>query len=108
LLVADYSTVSDILKDGFVELNENQQFAYHLKLDSSELQEDTIQVTYRITQSSDPTNSKTYRLNGQPNLSEQFSVNRTEEVYNITVDVEGITKTGDVFKRTMVDSVYVD
>lgn len=108
LLVAEYSKASEVVTGGSAELKGNQQFSYQLNIDSSEVQENSIRATYRITQSSDPKNNKTYRINGQATLSQQFSVEQTGEVYNITIDIEGLTKSGEPFKRTVIDSVYVD
>src|SRR5699024_1289353 len=108
LLVADYDTKGDLLQGGTGHVDQSQQVSYQLNLNPKEVQANSIKATYRITQSNNPANSKTYYINGQTNVSQNFSVTKNEEVYNITIDIEGLTKSGKPFKRTVIDSVYVD
>jgi len=108
LLVADYDTKADLLQGGTGLVDQSQQVSYQLNLNPKEVQSNSIKATYRITQSNNPANSKTYHINGQTNVSQNFSVTKNEEVYNITIDIEGLSKSGKPFKRTVIDSVYVD
>lgn len=108
LLIADYDTAFDALKKGTAELINHKEFTYDLRIDSTEVQPQSIHATYHMTQASDPSNEQIFHIKEQSNLSKRFSVTESGEVYNITIDIEGVTKAGEDFKRTIVDSIYVD
>ncbi|MEN2768555.1 esterase/lipase family protein [Ornithinibacillus xuwenensis] len=85
-----------------------EQLTYHLHANTAEVQEKTLKATYQITQSSNPENSKTITISGTENLSKTLPLMEKNQVYNITIDIEGLTQNGKPFKRTIVDSVFVD
>jgi len=105
LLLADYTA------DPIIERNEvsASKGTYHLKVDPDQVQLDTLKATYHITQSGSPDNSEVYSAKGlNLNLDETIIFDEIDEVFNITIDVEGLTKTGEPFNRTIIDSVYAD
>jgi len=105
LLLADYAAAPIIERNEVSASKEN----YHVEVDHNQVQQDTVKATYNITQSSNPKNSEVYSVKGlNINLSDTIIFEETDEVYNITIDVEGFTETGEVFNRTIIDSVYAD
>lgn len=107
LLVANYEAANKILHTNNSTTNGSSQITYQLNADPEIVEEKSLQATYKITQSSNPANSKTLTVKGSNNLSKTMTVNNRNEVYNITIEVEGITKQGKPFKRTIIDSVFV-
>lgn len=108
LLVADY-TAGGKIKDSHLLYNDgDEHLRYELDIFSSLIQKDSLKVTYHMTQSSDPKNSQIFQLTGDTDLSQTISLSEPDEVYNFTIDIEGLTKSGHLFKRTIIDSVYVD
>ncbi|GLO67637.1 esterase/lipase family protein [Oceanobacillus kimchii] len=107
VLMVDYKTTEKIIHNSNVEFNANQKPTYHLKVNSETVQENTLQATYHITESGTD-NTKTYRTTGKSILAEELSLENKNSVYNITIEINGLTKTGERFTRTIVDSVYAD
>ncbi|MFA1822097.1 esterase/lipase family protein [Virgibacillus oceani] len=107
LLVADFTADSIIIRNEMSDSAAMLQSNYYFEVDQKQVQGDTVKATYRVTESSNPENSTIYTTSGL-HLSEILEFDRPNEVYNITIDVEGRTKTGEVFKRTIIDSVYAD
>ena len=108
LVVADYDKQTDVLKGSAAQEHTKRQFNYQLEMNDSAIQTDSLQITYKITQSDDPSNRQTYHSSGKTSPSQLFSVKNSGEVYNITIDIEGLTTEGDPFTRTVIDSVYID
>jgi hypothetical protein len=105
LLIADY-TAAPLIERNEISASKG---IYHVKMDRTQVRQDTIKATYHITQSSNPENSEVYSAKGlNINLYDTIVFEGTDEVYNITIDMEGLTETGEVFKRTIIDSVYAD
>jgi hypothetical protein len=103
LLAADYTTAPIVLRNELSAL----QDVYHVEVDREQVQEDTIKATYYITQSNNPDHTEVYLSEGlNLSLDETIVFGERDEVYNITVDIEGLTETGEVFNRTIIDSVY--
>ncbi|BAC14908.1 hypothetical conserved protein [Oceanobacillus iheyensis HTE831] len=107
LMVVDYKTKGKLILNNNVELSAKQQPRYNLQVNAEAVQEKTLQATYHITESGTD-NTKTYRTKGNFNLAKELSVDKKSSVYNITIELKGLTKTGETFTRTIVDSVYVD
>ncbi len=106
-----YLLVADLKKEPYMqaELIKNftmQDDLYQLNIDTKHLIEDSLSATYHLTESAKPNNEKKWTVKGKSNLSQQLKLDKANTVYNITVDIEGITNDGHTFKRTIVDSVY--
>src|SRR5699024_11510869 len=54
LVVADYDKQTDVLKGSVAQEHAKQQFNYQLEMNDSAIQQDSLQITYKITQSDDP------------------------------------------------------
>lgn len=107
LLVAQYESP---LNDAFhVARGKRQglQMNYQLSMRTDQIQADKVKAVYRITDTNHPENTKTYTIHGKTDLSQQLEFTKSNTVYNITIDLEGITKAGASFTRTIIDSVYV-
>lgn len=103
LLIADYTAAPIIVRN---EVSASQN-VYHVEVDRNQVQQDSIKATYYITPSNNSDKREVYFSEGlNLNLDETIVFEGRNEVYNITVDIEGLTKTGDVFNRTIIDSVY--
>ncbi|MFS0750324.1 esterase/lipase family protein [Oceanobacillus sp. 1P07AA] len=107
VLMADYKTTPKIIRNSKLEFNENQKNTYNLKAIPETVQENTLQATYHVTESGTD-HTKTYRTTGKADLSENLTFVNKGKVYNITIEINGLTKEGEPFTRTIVDSVYVD
>ncbi|SES93990.1 hypothetical protein SAMN05216389_103262 [Oceanobacillus limi] len=105
LLVTNYQTKSKVVLHDKLHSMNSQQLTYQLKVDPQYVQEKSLRATYHVTQSSNPNQSKTYTVTGLANLSQTISLDLPHEVYNITIDIEGVTNKGETFKRTIIDSV---
>lgn len=106
LLVADYDADAKIKQKHPVA--KNKELTYQLTADPAKIQTDSLHATYRIIESANPANVKELSVKGTDVSSQALVLDKKDTVYNITVDVEGITKSGKPFKRTIVDSVYLD
>jgi len=112
LLTVDYDTSQKIKSvkkatDDKVGLKHNDSFVYQLEVDPNQVEPSSLKATYRITDTKHPENSKTLSTGGKADLSRSLSFDHGDTVYNLTIDVSGKTKSGDVFKRTVIDSVYI-
>ncbi|WP_047984190.1 esterase/lipase family protein [Ornithinibacillus californiensis] len=108
LLVTSFNSSTKLQNAGKVKASNSMQMTYHLTANTEEVQENTLTATYHITESNNPVNSKKLSVAGSKNLSKVLTFNTAKEVYNITIEVEGLTKNGKPFKRTIIDSVYVE
>ncbi|WP_164214536.1 hypothetical protein [Virgibacillus sp. YIM 98842] len=105
LLIADYTAAPIIERNDISASKKN----YHVEVDRTQVQQDTLKATYHITQSGNRENSEIYSAKGlNLNLDETIIFEESDEVFNITIDVEGLTETGEFFNRTIIDSVYID
>ncbi|WP_026909242.1 esterase/lipase family protein [Paucisalibacillus globulus] len=104
LLVANYETENDLINFKKSKTNDASKIAYNITSNSKLIQEKTLQATYTITQSNNPSNTKTLFSKGD--LSNNLTFDKPNEVYNITIEVKGLTINGKPFKRTIIDSVY--
>ncbi|UJL45652.1 hypothetical protein KFZ58_14820 [Virgibacillus sp. NKC19-16] len=113
LLVANYDTemkldLGEKTEKEIASLQKDQQLTYNLNVNNSkEVLEDTVKATYHVTESGNPKNSETWFVAGDANLSQELTFDKQNQAYNITIDIEGSTKDGNVLKRTIIDSVYV-
>ncbi|WP_231495821.1 hypothetical protein [Paucisalibacillus sp. EB02] len=105
LLVANYETPNKLLHSNQSPIKDSAKINYQVISNIDLLQEKTLKATYTVAQSSNPSNSKT--ILAKENLSKVLTFEHSKEVYNITIEVEGITKNGNPFKRTIIDSVYI-
>lgn len=108
LLVADYEAPKIVAKSNIGIAKKGNKLIYDLATNSKYIQSDSISVTMNVSQSNNPTNHQTYHLDGKMSLSQDLYITQSDEVYNITTDIEGLTKQGKRFTRTTVDSVYVE
>ncbi len=81
------------------------KITYNITPDKNVVQENSLKATYTITQSRNPTNTKTTTAEGK--LSQVLTFDYSNEVYNITIQIEGLTKNGHPFKRTIIDSILI-
>lgn len=77
---------------------------YHIN--NKALDPNTMEITYRITPNDNEDSTQTITTTGNQSLSQNLHLNK-QTLYNITVDIEGKTKSGELFKRTMIESVYI-
>jgi len=104
LLMADFQTKPKLYQAK--KHMEMGQLNYHLDIDTSQVIEESLQATYHVTDTKNPSKTKTFSVNGSANMSQRIQLNQADTVYNITIDISGKTKEGHHFKRTVVDSVY--
>ncbi|WP_106496308.1 hypothetical protein [Lentibacillus sp. Marseille-P4043] len=102
---ADFQTAQQKLYRSQKEM-ENNQLTYDLNIDFSQVIDESLRVTFHVTDSKNPSNTKTFLATGNADLSQAIQLNQAGTVYNITIDIKGKTKEGYVFGRTVVDSVY--
>lgn len=113
LLVANYDTGMKLdlgvkTEKDMASLQKDQQMTYKLKVNNSkEVLEDTVKATYHVTESDNSKNSETWVITGDAILFQELTFDKQNQAYNITIDIEGLTKDGNVFKRTIVDSFNV-
>lgn len=103
LLVANFNSEHYI--DQSIQLDKHN---YVLQLDNRKLQEDRIIATYYLSEAGKPETEKKWTVKGKPNLSQKLPFKKTNTVYNLTIDIEGVTKKGNPFNRTIIDSIFVD
>ena len=104
LLMADYET-DDKLKLNHGRAN-NQAETYQLTVNKSNVQEASLRATYHIVESGNPENVKILSVRGNADLSQALVFDKKNTVYNVTIDIAGVTKSGNPFKRSIVDSIY--
>lgn len=107
LLQASFDSPSLLTTGHNSKLVTNSQLPYELKADQSNVAEKSLMATYHITQSNNPDNKYSVTVKNAHDLSRALTFPKKGEVYNITIDIEGRTKDGAPFKRTIIDSVYV-
>lgn len=88
----------DIVKD---------EVTYHILSDNRQLAKKNMKATYRITSTNTDEQPQTFTVTGDQNLTQKLKLSK-RTLYNITIDVEGETKVGHKFNRTIIDSVYVE
>lgn len=107
LLVATFDSPTKLAYRSNTRIVQSNEMIYQLQANSHSVEENSVKATYEITQSNNPSNKKSFTVQGTPNLSQLIPFHNRDEVYNITIDIEGRTKSGEKFKRTIIDSVYV-
>ncbi len=105
LLTADYDSRSLIARNESIDYSHGM--TYQLEMESSQVEEQSLTATYRVTDTKDPRNSKTYTVKGTADLSKSLTFSNTNTVYNITIDIDGKTQSGHPFKRTIIESVMI-
>jgi hypothetical protein len=108
LLVATFKDVASKIIQTEKTKSNKASLNYQLHVDLNAVREGSLKATYNVTQSNNPANSKTFTAKGKKMLSQILTFSNNHEVYNITIEIEGMTKKGKPFKRTIIDSVYVD
>ena len=106
LLVADYEANAKIQYYHARGENQNKALTFDLTANAFNVQEDSLRATYHVIESGNMNNVKKWSVKGNENLSQTLTFDKKNKVYNISVDITGITKSGYPFKRTVVDSVY--
>ncbi|MFC0302211.1 esterase/lipase family protein [Virgibacillus soli] len=111
LLLADYDATSKLhtqtrTKEQLSKLHATNQFFYEIEHDAAVVQTDSLQATYHITNTKNPQSTQTITATGKDALSQYLTFTQHDTVYSITIEIEGKTKAGELFKRTMVDSIY--
>ncbi|WP_197046614.1 esterase/lipase family protein [Oceanobacillus salinisoli] len=105
LAVIDFDTESYLEDHTTSNYNEQNQ-TYQLELDEEKLNKDSLSAIYQVTESGKPNTKQTWTVRGKSDLSQQLKFKNKHKVYNITIDIQGKTKEGNAFNRTIVDSVY--
>ncbi|MGY0692376.1 esterase/lipase family protein [Virgibacillus sp. FSP13] len=105
LFMADFKTAEPKLYRSQKKM-EKDQLTYLLNIDSSQVVDGSLRVTFHVTDTKNPSNTKTFSVNGSADLSRVIQLDQVDTVYNVTIDIAGKTKEGNIFKRTVVDSVY--
>lgn len=89
-----------------MEWEDNDTLNYQLETDSSQVEASSLETVYRISDTKNPEDTKTYTADGEGGLNQALSFENEDTVYNMTIDVSGKTKSGEPFKRTFIDSIY--
>ncbi|WP_052360641.1 esterase/lipase family protein [Oceanobacillus manasiensis] len=104
LFIADYDaeTLVSVSADAFTNKSQIQQA---ITVDKTKVKPETIKTTYYVKESgADPDDVTTYESKG--NTTQTVPLQKKNQSYVITVEVEGTTIEGNAFKRTYVNSVY--
>ncbi|GEL77619.1 esterase/lipase family protein [Tenuibacillus multivorans] len=107
LLLADFKAPEKYELNKHVNRHKSLELTYNLKSNTDQVNSQSLQTTYRITESGNPSQTLTYTQKGEANHSQHITLNQPNQVYNVTIDIEGKTKTGETFKRTIIESVKV-
>ncbi|TFB22946.1 hypothetical protein E3U55_06815 [Filobacillus milosensis] len=105
LLLTDYKTDKKFSLNKSIKRNAALDLTYNLKSDSSKVKPQTIETTYHVTASANPIESYTFSKKG--NAIQHIKLDQPDQVYNITIEIEGQTRSGETFKRTIIESVKV-
>ncbi|WP_284139156.1 hypothetical protein [Virgibacillus sp. LDC-1] len=110
LLVANFHSAQKLVESESTKnkITNSNTWNYWLHANNVVLEEKSLQATYRITKSGQPDTMQTFTKKGTTDLSKELPVKDKGSVYNITIDVEGKTKQGKPFNRTIIDSIYVE
>ncbi|RLL46994.1 hypothetical protein D8M04_07310 [Oceanobacillus piezotolerans] len=106
LAITDFDTEPYLEEDNIASTQGIQEQTYQLKLDDEKLDVNSLSATYHVTESGKPQTEKRWTVGGKSNLSQRLELKNKNKVYNITIDIQGKTKEGNPFNRTIVDSVY--
>lgn len=111
LLMTDFETEADNgltmhLNKKVSDQSQKLQLAYQLDVDGEKINEESLTATYHVVDSSHPENTDTWYVTERESLSQHISLDQSDTIYNITIDLEGKTKAGDRFQRTFIDSIY--
>lgn len=82
-----------------------QQHGFSFQADNK-VDMDSLVVTYRMAESANPDQQKEWTVKGRNALSEPLQLDKKDTVYTITMDIEGKTKNGNPFNRTLIHSLY--
>ncbi|MFD1606928.1 esterase/lipase family protein [Oceanobacillus luteolus] len=102
LLVADYQ--SDHLlsaEKGNMLLGNNLVL---LHAESSKIDQDSLVATYHVIETNNPKNHTQWQATGRDALSQSLQLDEKDGTYTITIDIEGKTKAGNIFKRSVIYS----
>lgn len=108
LLQATYNSPLLISTGSNPRLTNDTQLHYKLNTDPTIVDEKSLKATYHVTQSNNSKNTYSVSVKNSNDLSKALTFTKKNEVYNITIDIEGVTKNGSPFTRTIIDSVYVN
>ncbi|MFD2629874.1 esterase/lipase family protein [Oceanobacillus kapialis] len=104
LLVADYTgeNLVSVEADAFTNKSNLTQT---VTVDKSQVKPETVKATYYVKESgATPEQVRTYE--NDANLSQTVPLQNENQSYVVTIEVEGLTKEGNAFKRTFINSVY--
>lgn len=108
LLVADFKTEEFIYVNQAQELGLVQANKLELEIDPAKVETDQLTVAYEISETANPDNKKTWKKQGKSSLTQTLHFDKKQTVYTITIHIEGKTKKGNTFKRTIIDSIYAN
>ncbi|TCP31298.1 PGAP1-like protein [Scopulibacillus darangshiensis] len=113
LLTADFATNKKIKLQKIdikrsKSLSKDYKLSFQLKANPSRIDPQTLKAAYHITKTGDHEHTKSFMVSGTADLSKEMTLTEPNQVYNITVDIEGLTNLGNPFKRTFIDSVYTE
>lgn len=112
LVTVDYDTRQKVKSPkkevkNTVDWKNSKTLDYQLEIDPAQVEASSLEAVYRITDTKNPEETKTLTSDGKTDLSRSLSFDNDDTVYNLTIDVSGKSKSGELFKRTIIDSVYV-
>ncbi|TCT26503.1 PGAP1-like protein [Melghiribacillus thermohalophilus] len=110
LLVAEYVT------DLGIDLNmkrtvqqaeqglKQKQLETRININDRKIDQQSLTFTYKINKESSPSVVKSLPQQAKSGLNHLITLEEAEHIYNVTVEIEGKTKDGYLFKRTIVKS----
>lgn len=111
LLMVDYETenlfkINERTEKDLSDIQHSRQYRYHIETVSETVDLDSIEATYHVV------NTKSKEQNviteqGEAALLKTLTFSDRDTVYNITIELEGRTKQGEKFNRTIIDSIYI-
>ncbi len=104
LLTADFQTEAFI----YVRPAQEQANKLELEADPARVEADQLTVIYEITETANPDNKETWKKQGKHSLTQNLNFDKKQTVYTVTINIEGMTKKGNAFKRTIIDSIYAN
>lgn len=81
------------------------QIQYVPTVDKNEVRPASLKVTYRVAAGKSSQTVKASTVTGRADGSATLACDK-DTVCNVTIDLEGVTVSGQPFKRTVIDSVY--
>lgn len=110
LLVAEYESnlnLDAVLKKSVVKVEQGtkkKQLAAQLKVNEKQIDKNSLKVTYKINKEEGTEKIKPLPAEVKKNLNHSIMLGDADGIHNVTIEIEGKTKEGYPFKRTIVRS----